>query len=123
MRVQVSARSGTITPNSSDPKPRARFGPALQEILDLLIDRDSLGPSGRGVRTALDVAGEQLDAGQQAAHAAHVVVAVAAKLVADAVEDQRAIAERLQRLEALLELERCPFLVGPERLWARRRWG
>ena len=44
-----------------------------------------------------------------------MVVAVAADLVADAVEDQRAVLERLQRLQALLERERRPLLVGPER--------
>ena len=74
-------------------------------------------------RAALDVAGEQLDAGQQTADAAHVVVAVAANLVANAVQDQRAILERLQRLEAFLEGGQLPFLVGPERATARRRWG
>ena len=57
-----------------------------------------LGPAGRRVGAALDVAGEQLDAGEQAADAAHVVVAVAADLVADAVQDQRLVLERLQRL-------------------------
>ena len=62
-------------------------------------------PAGR-VRAALDVAGEQLDAGEQAADAAHVAVAVAADLVADAVQGQRLVLERLQRLEALLERER-----------------
>ena len=84
-------------------------------VLDLLIDREPLGPARRRVGAALDVAGEELDPRQQAAHAAHVVVAVAAKLVADAVEDQCAIPEGLQRLQALLELERWSFLVGPER--------
>ena len=90
-------------------------GPALEVVLDLLIDREPFGPSGRRVGTTLDVAGEELDARQQAAHAAHVVVAVAAKLVADAVQNQRAVAKRLQRLQALFELERRPFLIGPER--------
>ena len=55
--------------------------------------------------------------GQQAADAAHVVVAVAADLVADAVQDQRPVLERLERLEALLERER---LALPRR--ARRSW-
>ena len=95
--------------------PGARLGPALQGILDLLIDRDPLGPSGGSVRATLDVAGEELDSGQQAAHAAHVVVAVTAQLVANTVQDQRAIAERLQRLQTLFELERRTFLIGPER--------
>ena len=90
-------------------------GLGLECVLDLLIDREPLGPARRCVGAALDVAREKLDARQQAAHAAHVVVAVAAHLVADAVEDQRAIMERLERLQDLLELERRAFLVGPER--------
>ena len=96
-------------------EPGARVRLALQGVLDLLVDREPLGPARRRVGTTLDVAGKELDPRQQAAHAAHVVVAVAAELVADPVEDQRAILERLQRLQALLELERRPFLVGPER--------
>ena len=57
-------------------------------------------------RAALDVAGEQLDAGQQAADAAHVVVAVAADLVAHAVQNVSVrSAKRLERREAFLELE------------------
>ena len=38
------------------------------------------------------------------------------KLVADAVQDQGTIAKRLQRRQALFQLERRTFLVGPERL-------
>ena len=74
-------------------------------------------------RAALDVAGEQLDAGQQAADAAHVVVAVAADLVADAVQDQRAVSERLQRLQALLERERLALPRPARTSRGRRRWG
>src|SRR5262249_5365998 len=94
---------------------RLRRRVRLQEVPDLLIDGDALGPAGRRVGAALDVAGEQLDAGQEAAHAAHVRVAVAAHLVADAVQDEGALAERLQRREALLERELLALLVGPER--------
>ncbi len=75
-----------MTPNSSEPKRVRVSGSLLQEVLDLLIDRDAAGPAGGRVRAALDVAGEQLDAGEQAADAAHVVVAVAADPVADAVQ-------------------------------------
>ena len=84
-------------------EPGARGRVVLEEVLDLLVDRQAAGPAGRRVRAALDVAREELDAGQQAADAAHVVVAVAADLVADAVQGQRPVLERLQRLEALLE--------------------
>ena len=66
------------------------------------------------MRAALDVAGEQLDARQQAADAAHVVVAVAADLVADAVQGEQPVLERLQGPEALLEVEAVALLVGPE---------
>ena len=50
MRVQVSARSGTITPNSSEPNRVRVAGLALQEVLDLLVDRDAAGPAGRACR-------------------------------------------------------------------------
>src|SRR5262249_33244341 len=94
---------------------RARRWAALQVVLDFLIDRQSAGPAGRRVRAALDVAGKQFDSCQQAADAAHVIVAVAADLIANAVEDERALLERLQRLQALLEGGQLAFLVGPER--------
>ena len=83
-------------------------------VLDLLVDGDAAGPAGRRVGTALDVAGEQLDAGEQAADAAHVAVAVAADPVADAVQEQRPVPERLQRRDALLERELGAVLVRPE---------
>ena len=95
-------------------EPGLRGGIALQEVLDLLVDRDAAGPAGRRVRAALDVARKELDAGEQAADAAHVVVAVAADAVADAVEDQRAVLERGERLEDRLERELVALLVGPE---------
>ena len=98
MRVQVSARSGTMTPNSSEPKRVLVAGSCLEEVPDLLIDRDALGPAGRRVGPALDVAGEEFDAGEQAADAAHVAVAVAANAIADAVQRQDLVLERLQRL-------------------------
>ncbi len=56
--------SGTITPNSSEPKRVRVAGSLCRMVLDLLVDRDAAGPAGRRVRAALDVAGEQLDAGQ-----------------------------------------------------------
>src|SRR6185295_4966617 len=79
------------------------------------VDRDAGGPAGRGIGTALDVAGKQFDAGEQAADAAHVAVAVAANSVAHAFENQRLILERRERLEAFLERELGPLLIGPER--------
>ena len=88
MRVQVSARSGTITPNSSEPKRVRVAGFVCRKFLiSWSIEMPLAQPAGVS-RAALDVAGEQLDAGQQAADAAHVVVAVAADLVADAVQDR-----------------------------------
>ena len=94
---------------------RARRRVRLEEVLDLLVDGDAARPARRRVRAALDVAGEELDPGEQAADPAHVVVAVAADAVADAVQDQRAVLERPQRTEALLERELLAFLVRPER--------
>ena len=63
--------------------------------------------------TALDVAREQLDAGEQATHAAHVIVAVAAHFIRDAVQNQHAVFERLQRRHNFLELEILAGLLGP----------
>ena len=63
---------------------------------------------------ALDVAGEELDAGQEAADAAHVAVAVGADLVADPVEGEQLLLEGVEGLEALLELAELAFRVGPE---------
>ena len=57
-------------------------GVGLQEVFDFLIDRDAFGPAGGRIGAALDVAGEELGAGEEAADAAHVVVAVAADFVA-----------------------------------------
>ena len=65
-----------------------------------------LGPAGRRVASRPGCCPGRARSGEQAADAAHVVVAVAADLVADAVEDQRPVLERLERLEALLERER-----------------
>ncbi len=64
----------------------AGAGVALEEVLDFLIDGDAAGPAGRRVAAALHVAGEEFDAGEQTAHAAHVGVAVAADAIADAVQ-------------------------------------
>ena len=98
---------------------RAEAGPGLglglQVAGDLLVDGDALRPARRGVRAALDVAREQLDAGEQAAHAAHVAVAVALDLVADALEHQGLGLEGLERLQALLESRsRGALGIGPE---------
>ena len=69
----------------------------------------------RGVRnTRPGHSREKLDAGQQAADAPHVLVPVAADLVADPIQDQGAVAKWLERLEALLERELIPFLIRPE---------
>ena len=93
---------------------RARARVRLQIVLDFLVDRNALRPAGRRIGTALNVAGEQLGAGEQAADAAHVVVAVAADLVAHAVQHERAVLKAFERLEACFEREVLAFLIGPE---------
>ena len=65
-----------------------RRGVLLEVVLDFLIDRDALGPAGGGIGAALDVAGEEFDAGEKTADAAHVAVAVAADLVGQTVENE-----------------------------------
>jgi len=67
----------------------------LQLILDFLVDRKAARPSGRRMRSSLDIAGKQLGAGQQAADAPHVAVAVAADLVVDSFQNQGLLAKRL----------------------------
>ena len=65
----------------------------------------------------MDIAGEELDTGQQAPDTAHVAVAVAAHPITDAIEDQRVFLKGLQRREALLEGEVLPHFIGPEGAW------
>jgi hypothetical protein len=95
-------------------KTRTRVLAALEVILDLLVDRNAAGPAGRRVRAALDVAGEQLDAGEQAAHAAHVVVTVAAHLVAQPFQHQHPVLERLERRHDFLQLKIAALFLRPE---------
>ena len=92
----------------------ARLRLALEEILHLLVDGDAARPAGGIAAAAPDIAGQQFTAGEQAAHAAHVAVAVAADLVVDAVEHERLALEWLERLEDRLELEGFALLVRPE---------
>ena len=123
MRVQVSARSGTITPNSRLPNRVSVSGRALQVVLDRLVDGDPAGPPRRRVAAALHVAGEQDRTRQQATDAPHVPVAVALHAVVDAAEQQRAVLDGVQRVQTagegelagLLELIDAQFL-RPERL-------
>jgi hypothetical protein len=65
----------------------------------------------------LYVAWKKLDPGQQTTHAAHVVITVPAHLVANSVQDQRALAQWFERLKALLECKTLPLLIWPKRLW------
>src|SRR5262249_9677774 len=67
----------------------------------------------RRVGATLDISGKQFDARQQTANPAHVRIAVPTDLVADAVEDQSAVLQRLQGFQAFLESE-GPCLVRPE---------
>ncbi len=95
---------------------RARFRLLLQKVFDFLIDRNAAGPTGRRIGTALDVAGIQLRACEQAADAAHVVVAVAAHLVAHAVQNEGLIAEWIKRRQAFREAEIVSIIGGPKRV-------
>src|SRR5262249_34702074 len=82
----------------------------LEEVPNLLVDGDALGPAGWRVGATLDVAGEEFDAGEEAAYAAHVAVAVAANLVGDTLQCERLLAERFERREDFLE--RLQFALG-----------
>ena len=94
-------------------KARTGGGLRLQKVFDLLINRDAFGPASRGVAAALNVAGEELDAGKQAAHPAHVAVAIAAHAVVHALEHEQLIAEWFQRLKDWLEGKVGAGLVWP----------
>ena len=91
-----------------------RFGACLEVFFDFLVDGDSAGPACRGIRTALDVSWVEFDACQQAAHASHVVIAIASNFVADAVEGKQSIFEGSQGSHDRFEVELISFLVGPE---------
>ena len=90
--------------------PRVRLQVRPQD----LVDGRTAGPAGRRAAAAHDVAGEEFDAGKQAAHAAHVRVAVAADAVVHALEREQPVLERLEGLHDRLEPEVRAFLVGPE---------
>src|SRR5262249_15213258 len=104
------------------PEPGARRRVLLEEVLDLLIDGDTARPPGRRIRPALDIAREELRAGEQTPHAPHVCVAVAANAVADAVENEGSTLERLQRLQRLLEREVLALFIRPKRVRNNTVW-
>ena len=62
----------------------------------------------------MDIAGEQFNAREQAAHAAHVPVAIAANPVAQAFDDEHPVPISGQRFQDGLELEVGPGGLGPE---------
>ena len=63
------------------PETGAGFLARLEKVFDFLVDGNTARPTGGGIGTALDIAGEEFDGGKQAAHAAHVTVAIAAIVV------------------------------------------
>src|SRR5690606_34342605 len=80
-----------------------------EEVLDLLVDGEAAGPARGGVGSTLDVAGEELGAGEEAAHPAHVAVAVAADLVVDAAQGENLAFEGFERFEDALEVQAFAF--------------
>ena len=108
---------GAVADGDTDlERAQAGLGPrvGLEMGADDLVDGRPAGPAGGGAAAAHDVAGEELDAGQQAAHAAHVGIAVAADTIVHALEREQLVLERLEGLHDRLELEVSAFLVGPE---------
>ena len=87
---------------------------ALEKVFDLLVDRDAAGPAGRHAGTAHDIARQQFDAGEEATHAAHVAVAIAAHFVGETLEGQQAVAVGRERAQDFLQLKVAADLVGPE---------
>jgi len=86
-------------------------------FFDFLVDGDPAGPACRGIRTALDISWIEFDTREQAAHAPHVVIAIASNFVADTVEGKQSIFERSQGSHDRFEIELISFLVGPEVCW------
>ena len=110
-------RVGAVADGDADlERPQAGLGlrVRLQIGAQRLVDGRTAGPAGGRAAPAHDVAGEELDAGEQAAHAAHVRIAVAADAVVDALEREQLVLERLEGLHDRLEPEVRAFLVGPE---------
>ena len=75
-------------PEMKNPVAGPGFLLGLEKIGNLMVDGYSLGPTGGGIRTSLDVSGVKLDARKQTAHAPHVVVPVAPHLVVEVLEEE-----------------------------------
>ena len=101
-------------PEMKNPVAGPGFLLGLEKIGDLMVDGYSLGPTGGGMPSSLNVSGVKLDTRKQAAHAPHVVVPVAPYLVVEVLEEKEPVAEGLERLGDGLELEVLALLVGPE---------
>src|SRR6185295_4150736 len=65
----------------------------------------------------LDVAWKEFDAGEQATHAAHVVITIAADFIGETVKDEHAVLERLQGRQDFLEFEIRADFVWPIGGW------
>src|SRR5690606_33770419 len=98
---------------------RLRLRLGLEEVLDLLIDRDAAGPAGGRIGPYLDVARRQLGGGEETGHAAHVAVTIALDLVIDALQEQCLVAEWREWFEDRFELEFLAGGVRPELLLNR----
>ena len=70
-----------------------------------MVDGRPAGPARRRVGASLNIAGQQFNAREQAAHAAHVPVAVAADPVAQSFENEHLVPVGSQRLQDGFELE------------------
>src|SRR5262245_58773378 len=110
MRVQVSARLGTMTPNSIEPK-RVRVAASRCRwfLISWSIEMPRAQPAGVSLppwtlpgNSSTPVSRQPMPR-PRASPAAHVGVAVAADAVADAVQRQQAVLERLEGAETFLE--------------------
>ena len=86
----------------------------LQEIPDLLIDGDAIGPSGGVMGAALDVPGKEFNPGEEAADPALVLVAVTPDPVVQPLEHEHAVLEPGEGFENGLEVAEGAGLVLPE---------
>jgi hypothetical protein len=72
------------------------------------------GPAGWRIRSTLNVAREKFGSSQQATHATHMIVTIAANFVAHAIQNQSSVLEIFQRFHDPLESELVPFFIRPK---------
>ena len=97
-------------------KSRACGGVGLILIANELVNRDTFRPTGRRVRSTLNITGKEFDSGQQTSNSPHMSIAITLDAIADAVHGHHAILEFAQRFEDAFQLESFALDIRPEML-------